>query len=88
MKPRLYPVTMQQLDSLKTKNGFFTKETIVALGLSYPLKKGWGKKLVEENFLKFGDSGSAAFSVVPDSEMRRSTDRLGLKLAVDRWSRD
>jgi hypothetical protein len=35
----------EYIDSLKTKNGGFTRETLASLGVSWPPIKGWRRKI-------------------------------------------
>ena len=37
-----------KIESARTKNGGWTKETLQSLGVAWPPKKGWKKELVEK----------------------------------------
>jgi hypothetical protein len=37
-----------KIESARTKNGGWTKETLESLGVAWPPKKGWKKELIEK----------------------------------------
>jgi len=37
-----------KIESARTKNGGWTKETLQSLGVAWPPKKGWKKELIEK----------------------------------------
>lgn len=75
-------ITIEYIQAHKTENGSWTKAQIFALGLSYPLKNGWQKRLVGQELsdeqAKLFEEGKHQFE--KRSKGKSYSKKLALKL--------
>ena len=45
-------VTAEEIDTARTENGGWTRDTLAKWGIGWPPPKGWRKRLLEEGYSK------------------------------------